>query len=457
MKKILTKMAVAIVALTFSACSEEDNPSNDPLNGNAVITVNTQALYNELNAIDDITKGLTLDSCFIESSVLIYDANGNLVKQLSGETHQLEPMTFEAGDIPNGTYTLLAIQRLNFHGYELWKIVDIDQLATVRIDYGSASYPVPQNALGITSETVVVAGKAIEVTLTPKAAGSILDFRADGLRKSDNIAMFRMYAKPKTTGLYLNPALSDSERSYCNNDSTYLNIFQASTEKAVSGLLHQRYFTLNSGNDNVFLLYRFDSEGKARNVTTYNPKLIPGRETLIYYDFNDWNLNWQFCDFAEEFDKWMKEKNEAQLILDPCMEWGCSLDDVLHHMSTYKGWYSNQTKGELRLYNNKYWEEIFQIGVNHYVYYGFETQEGQNLESVRYIIRVENLPFELLTNSMVSQGYVYQRMVENEGSVGYYYQTADKKTNIFVDDNKKTGYWIVWFYPAQEAAAAPVN
>ena len=364
MKKILTMMAVAIVALTFSACSDDENSTDNQVSGKAVITVNTAALYSELKAEEEIANDLTIDSCFIESTVLIYNASGNLVEQLSEETRQLGTMTFETGDVPNGTYTLVAIQRLNYHGYVLWKLVDTEKLSTVCINYGDVRYPVPQNALGIESKTVTVAGKTIEATLTPKAAGSVIDFIADGLKESDDIASFRMYAKPLISGLYLNPALSASARCYCANDSTYLNLFRISTEGAVPGTLRQRFFTLNSGSDNEFALDCYDSEGKGGNVTIYNPKFTAGRETIIYYDFNDWNLNWQFCDYAEEFDKWMKEKAEAPLVIDPCLDWGCSLDDVNRHMTTYRGWYSNLTKGNLYSYYDKYWGEVFQIGIN---------------------------------------------------------------------------------------------
>lgn len=189
MKKIFTMMAVAIVALTFNACSEDDNPnpSDIPVGGKNVITVNTEALYKELNAIQEITSEMTEDSSFIEGTVLVYDADGNLVKQYSKEIHQVETITFETEEFPNGTYTLVAIQRLNFHGYEIWKLIDIDQLYTARIEYGNNAYQVIQNALGIASETVTVADKSIEANLTPKAAGSIVSFRADGLYESSNI------------------------------------------------------------------------------------------------------------------------------------------------------------------------------------------------------------------------------------------------------------------------------
>lgn len=450
MKKIFTMMAVAIVALTFNACSDDDdNPSDIPVGGKNVITVNTEALYKELDAIREITSELTEDSSFIEGTVLVYDADGNLVKQYSKEIHRVETISFETEEFPNGTYTLVAIQRLNFHGYEIWRLVDIGQLSTVRIEYGNDAYADIQNALGIACETVTVEDKSIEANLTPKAAGSIVGFRADGIYEKSNIKSLVVYGKPLTTGLYLNPALSESERRYSADDSRYLTLFEVAKKDSVSHQVYEKFFTMNIGDDNVFMLYKYNNEGNASNVTTYNPKFTIGKETLIYYDFNDWNQNWQFCDYAEAFDGWMKEKEEAIMCIDPCMDWGCSLDNVIQYMTTYRGWYSNLTKGNLKL-SNEYWYEYFKIGVNHYVYYMFETQEGQNLQAVFYSIRVKDLPLDLLDNSLIAQGYEYQKAEETETMIWHSFLSTDKKITAYTSIDKDTGYWSIWLYPVKE-------
>ena len=70
-------------------------------------------------------------------------------------------------------------------------------------------------------------------------------------------------------------------------------------------------------------------------------------------------------------------------------------------------------------------------------------------------MRFEDLPVELLTKSMESQGYEYRGKKEGDGYVNYYYQTVDKKTIIYVTDNKAGNYWTVWFYPVVEETEAP--
>ena len=52
------------------------------------------------------------------------------------------------------------------------------------------------------------------------------------------------------------------------------------------------------------------------------------------------------------------------------------------------------------------------IGVNHYMYYMFETQEGQNLQAVYYNIRAKDRPLELLDKSIKARGYEYQEESE---------------------------------------------
>lgn len=171
--KTAATLCCMVMTMAFTACVNEDNPAT-PNSGSAVITVNVSALYEELDIIDEITHELSLDDTYINGDVLIYDANGELVRRLMGEPRQLAPLTINANNIPNGTYTIVALQHLANKTNSPWQVVDPDQLSTVRIEQSDAFSPESQNALGIVSGTITVSGCDIEASVTPRAAGSVI-------------------------------------------------------------------------------------------------------------------------------------------------------------------------------------------------------------------------------------------------------------------------------------------
>lgn len=443
--KATVALCCMVMTISFIACSQVDNPSI-PSAGSAVITVNVSALYEELDIIDEITHELSLDDTNINGTVFIYDANGQLVKQLSGETRQLVPLTINAKSIPNGTYTIVAIQHLAHKASSPWQVVNPDQLSTVRVEQSDAYSPEAQNALGIVYETVTVKGGNIEAEVTPRAAGSVIDFRADGITESKGIDSLAMYVKPLTAGLYLNTELSEADRGYSNDDSKYLRFFITNTDETP---LYRRYFCLNKSKNKVFILTANYPKGQFE-VTRYTPDLSSEKAQLIYYDFNDWNMNWQYCGPKEGFDKWMAEKQQAPLLLKPCTDWGCSLADVINHVNAAYYWYANDTNGNLYQWDN-YWLEELWIGVKLWAYYCFETQDGQNLQKVIFENYVDDLPIELFTNNLESQGYVFLSVEDIDGGIVYTYQSTDQKTML-----EAYGYkdgWEIIYYPTPPAGA----
>ena len=454
MKQILRLMAMTIAAVAFVACSDSDNPvSPDVLTGNAVVTVNVKALYEQLDAVDSVIQKMEeYEEAFIVGTVLIYDANGDLIQQLTDSVRQLDPITFDVKDIPSGTYTLVACEYLDWEGYPLWKFTDVEKLSTVRVEIDTY-YPVLINALGVVSETVTVDGSLIETNVTPEAAGSCLKVHFDGIREKDDFSSFVVYECPKVEGIYLNPALSDFERAYAPDNSLFWSVFQADDLQPGSNI--ERTFILSSGGHTQLSVDMFNSEDIPSYITTYDMYMQKGgKVNLIYYDFNDWNMHWQYCGLEDNFADWKKEKDEAPMIFKPCTNWGCSLEEARAHVKATHGWFMNRTNGELEEYEGA-WEEEFQTGINHKEYYGFETQDGQNLLYVCYVIKAINLPVELITNSLASQGYVLTETQQYETEDYYGYLSADKSVFVSLYMSYDDKHWTIWFEPNNSTDEQP--
>lgn len=449
MKSILRLMAVAIAALVFQACSESDNPVNSDETGKAIVTVNVKSLYEKLEAITEINQEMAANeypACIV-GTVLIYDANGDLILQLTDSTRQLDPITFEVKNIPNGTYTLVACQYLGYEEVALWELTDVEKLSTVRVDYTDIYYPVITNALGVVSKTVTIDGGTIEANVTPEVAGSNLTLRVDGMREKDDISRLVVYEIPLVFGLYLNPALSDAERAYTPDKDQSWSDLEIDYVDPGSTSTWYRTFVLSTGDPTKFFLAKFNEEGDSTYVDTFYMNMLKGGTVnLLYYDFNDWNMYWKYAGSEKDFAAWKKEKEETPMIFNPCTNWGCSLEEARAHVKATHGWFNNETNGELDDFEGA-WEEVFKTGANHKEYYGFETQDGQNLQYVCYQIKTVNLPVDLITNSLKVQGYELQEEPKHEEDYWFYYfLSADRSIGVefcAYDDD----IWEIWFMP----------
>ena len=452
MKSILRLMAITIVAMAFVACTDDaDNPVSGAT-GQAFITVNVKSLFEKLEAVTEINQEMAdPEAGFIVGTVLIYDSNGDLIEQLSDTTRQLDPLTFEVKNIPNGTYTLVACEYLGDTYDTFWELSDVEKLSTVRMDYGNLFYPVIHNALGVVSETITIDGGTIEADVTPEVAGSNLTLRVEGVREKDDIDHFIVYEFPFVQGIYLNPALSDAERAYAPDSSASWSVLELYWVNP--GSSWYRTFVLSGGgNHSEYMVQYFNEENESTYLTTYDMDMQKGgKENLLYYDFNDWNMNWMYGGLAENFADWKKEKDEQLMTFNLC-KWGSSLDEVKEHVKATHAWYHNDTDGNLEEWDGS-WEEQFTTGRNHDECYGFETQDGKNLKYVLYIIDVENLPATLITNSLVAQGYELQEEPTHEDDYTFYpFLSADKTVRVEFNAYD-SGVWNIWFFPNDSKSA----
>ena len=207
-------MTAVIVTLAFHACSIDDNPA-PPSTGQAVITVNTAAMFEEVGLAELIESNLPKNLCLADT-VLIYDQNGQLVSKLGTVTKSFESLTFEFDDLPNGTYTLVGWQTSYIDkgttADKHFALANEEELSTVKVVQLEPIHNVATTN-GLASATVTVNGNSFEATVTPKLVGSILNLKSEKSPQEygfDEISLYRMDLV--TTGIWLDPARSEDDR-----------------------------------------------------------------------------------------------------------------------------------------------------------------------------------------------------------------------------------------------------
>ena len=214
MKKMIYLMTAVIVTLAFHACSIDDNPA-PPSTGQAVITVNTAAMFEEVGLAELIESNLPKNLCLADT-VLIYDQNGQLVSKLGTVTKSFESLTFEFDDLPNGTYTLVGWQTSYLDDGTIadkhFALADEEELSTVKV---IQLYSIHSTATtnGLASATVTVNGNSFEATVTPKFVGSVFDLKSEKSPQEYGFEEIGLYHMDQVTqGFWLDPARSEDDR-----------------------------------------------------------------------------------------------------------------------------------------------------------------------------------------------------------------------------------------------------
>lgn len=443
MKKLMMA-AAALCCVTvgvFTSCTNDDNPVSN--SGKALITVNTVALYDELNITDLMSESLNGKLSIIDS-VLIYDEAGNLLKKLGAESKTLEPLTIEADNLPNGTYTLVAWQTTrNDDGTIPWFVSGEDQLSTVSIStvYDTFFYT---RSLGYASATVTVDGGSIAASVSPKAMGSIIELRIDNLTKDTgyNGISLRGANTQYVIGCRLDPSLTDEDRYIMEREHDWVE----TVGKFDVGTDSYKFFTLTHGGYVLFSLYGV-KEDKSRELLADGYHGYGSGETLIYYfDMNRPGSQPAFFGTYEDFADWKADRDAGILVFNPCLEWGCTIDEVEQYISATHNWFN---KDEEIYYNEAWntWRKMYNVAFLMTEEYEFDTEDGQNMNYVFCYCADPTVPYDKTVNDLLEQGYVYNGKIQfpDEEPFDIYF-SADGKTEVFFilyDDNT----WEINYQP----------
>ena len=446
----MTLAVVLCCAMTtvFISC-DKDEELVKPTSGSTVITIDNISLYQDLDMLDYIQEYISEGKMVVTDTLLIYDAAGKLVNKLGVEANNLQPQIFEAKDLPNGTYTVVAWQAVRGGRSEnrAWVLSDDEQLSTVNLNtkYGCISWVW---ATGIASATVAIDGNNVQTTITPKSIGSIVTMQVDGYTEESEYSELRLYQPyRKVYGIDLDPTRSSEEERWMvkEDEKTRLMGVISILERGKSTT--NKFFTLNHGDDMTLTIWGKKGD-MFHSIATSNHVKIHTDDHVTCYCHID-RLNWQppFFGTDEAFATWKADRDNGILVFDPYLNWGCNVDAVLQHTHNIQWWHD----GNETLEYDESWNLWKRWGwVANYLrdYYYFETEDGKNLKWVECRCPDSaGLPVEAGAEMLLKQGYVYSGKIK----FPYYtkpedlYFSADGNIEVFLQTY--TGGWRILYQP----------
>lgn len=439
--KLMAAAALCCMMTAFTACTNDDNPVG-PSSGEALITVNTSALYDELNIAELMPQWLNSGEITIIDSVLIYDETGKLMKKLGAETSTLQPQTFEAGNLRNGTYTLVAWQTARKdNGTMPWLLSGEEQLSTVSLStkYSGIQY---RFALGYASTTVTVEDGNIEATVSPKSLGSVIELRVDNFTEDKGYSEVQLRGGnfQYIVGCRLDPSLTEEDRWIMEREHDWIE----GVGSLKVGSDSEKFFTLTHGDKVWFDLYGVQDEANDWLLDGgYN--LRPGENVIYYFDMSRLGYQPTFFGTYEDFAAWKADRDNGLLVVDPYLNWGGSIADVDAYVKAKQWWLEGNDN--IELWEGLGWHRWYYIASLLTEQYLFETEDGQNLRFVVSICHDTSVPIDLANQSILKQGYEYK------GKLVY---PDDEPCDIFFSPDGQTevqtalwsdGRWAITFQP----------
>lgn len=411
-RSVLT-IAFCCAMMILTSCTNDDNPVI-PKTGRAVITVNPSALYEELNVAKLMSSLIESGVMTVRDSVLIYDQSGCLLTKLGVETNSLQPVTIETGDLPNGTYTLVAWQSAHASYGQAYYLSGEEQLSTVSIKTTSSNLGYMW-AVGYASATVTVEGGSLEASVSPKSLGSIIEVWVDNLTVDKGYQRVRLIGSNAqyVNGCRLDPSLGEEDRWIMEREhgwDEYVGFVPSTTN-------YDRYFTLSHGNV-TFYLYGEKEDGSRALIYNGDHHLGTGDFAFFYLDMN--RLNWQpsFFGNIKDFVAWKTDRDAGILVNNPCLKWGSNVDEVRQYVKTgYQWWLPiNEYPAAVRV---GFWGVRYYLAGMFYEEYDFETEDGRNLQRVCDVCYDPALTLDMVNASLVRQGYVYKGKITFPGYPPY--------------------------------------
>ena len=447
MKKILvllSLLSVSLLSAVVVSCSKESNDIPDVPKKAIAVAFNTGSLYNDLGILESMADVVSpAGNYLIIDSVLVYDNNGVLVTKSGMESNSFEKKELVMKDLPKGMYTLVLWQSVyrTSDGIRAWKIEEEESLSTVKVasDGGSFNY---FWALGISSAKVEHSGKGIQVDMTPKAVGYIVDVTIDNYPEDKGYTDISIVGGKHSAGVYLDPSRKD--------DPWVASQYSGSLFKAIPGNNGKgKFFSLLHGDD-LYLWIRGDKSNSYDELGYIPHKNLDVKENYTFY-FDYARATWQpaFLGSAQDFVEWKADRDAGILVIDPCLDWGSNLsyiEDYVHQ----KNWWNGINE---ELYQSgDLWSKAYMVSPSMKEQYEFETQDGQNLCGAVCFCDDPSIPVKVAYDIILIQkgfNYVGEIQYPNEPQSYSYYVSADKSSQAILNTNSVAN-WAIGYEPYYE-------
>lgn len=446
MKRTIIYFSAAILTL-FCACQKE------PVIKDSVLTIDSEALYSELNITEEVKTQLNSGAGVIVDSIYVYEASGDLVSLIGVQSTGLEPVSMNIQGLENGNYTIVTFQYFkNKDGQTVWYTADAERLSNLSIRHANAVLDCFL-ALGVETKDITVQNGSFETTVTPKAAGSIVDFQLEGYVKEPN----DHYDLPS---IWLYGDICYSGICPGKTGDGYWVVTPEQPEiigNLEEGQSHRKYFTLINGDNLLFsiqvkhLIYEEDYI----IWTYYQDKMsvYPGSNMVCYYNFNPDTFYYSYFGTPEGADAFKKSQSGCDSVFFPPLQWGVSKTDVEKYVSER----TNETvlNGQLTVNDNGSTLKYSLIPGLTELYY-FNNADATNLARVTFSYE-GGLSLKKVKSSMEIQGYKYLGSIIDGVLVTFYYLSPDGQSEFTITPNSDIIYvpigdysWTASFFPVSQ-------
>lgn len=439
-KKLVAFACCAVFMCSVTSCSIEDNPMS-PI-GSASITLNTQPLYEEIGFYEKAVDNLASGYFFLENTLLVYDEAGKLVGKYVENANDFLPINFNVSDLPNGDYTVVAVEHGRQQNVAFWELVDEESLSTVQIRR-TDQHTYWTFALGVVSQQITVRGGEVKADLTPKAAGCLFEVRVN--RTSSFKNHLRVWGDKMPTGLYLNPQLDEDEQLAYNENDTWGSIclIDPSVTKTT-------FFTIGRGEQNI-QVNKYDTTEKTWSGLWWGQKvnLVKEPHAMFCYDSYPQLMYKAFVGSTDQYPAWAEAHNTNGLKLEPIMDYGLNVEDF-DRIVTSSLWYCGPQNPSLIPWQNRWVKSYALWPTGFYLSCYFETEDGKNANEFIYYYKGDDISVEQMKEEILSWGYEYK---------GYFYATdgSNMKSFVYLKPNEvdeiqlwqpaDNSYWQVSFHP----------
>ena len=412
-KKLAAFVCCAVFMCSFTSCSLEDNPVTHT--GSASITLNTQALYEEIDYSESALNNLASGYFFIENTLLVYDETGKLVGKYVENANDLQPVSFNVCDLPNGNYTVVAVEHGRQQDTPYWELTDEENLSTVQIRRTN-EHTYWTFALGLASQLISVLNGEVKATLTPKAAGSLFEVRVKRTQSFKN--HLRVWGNHMPTGLYLNPQLDEDERLAYNENDTWgtICLIDPSLQKSA-------FFTIGRGEQKIEVS-EYNATDRTWSALWWGKKANLTKEphAMFCYDSTPQLLYKAFIGSTDQYPAWV-EGHAKGLLLEPIMDYGKNVEDF-DKIVTSSIWYCGPQNSNLTQWGTS-WVKSYAVWPNGKLQLAcyFETEDGKNATQFIYQYEGDDITADQMREEILSWGYEYK---------GYFYATDNSNMKSFV-------------------------
>ena len=418
-KKFAAFACCAVFMCSITSCNEEDNPVN-PI-GSASVTLNIQALYEEIGYYEKAVSSMASGYFYIESILLVYDEAGKLVGKYVENADDLQPISFNVSNLPNGNYTVVAVEHGRQQNFSFWELADEESLSTVQVrrtdDHTYWTF-----SLGLASQQITVRNGEVKATLTPKAAGCLVEVMVKRSPSFDS--HIRMWGDHMPVGIRLNPQLDEEERLAYNESNTWGSIALIDPSVTMT-----TFFTIGRGEQN-FEAYTYDKTEKTWSLLWWGQKMNLVKESLAMFCYDSYPqlLYKGFVGSSDQYPAWAEAHNTNGLNLEPIMDYGLNVEDF-DKIVTSSLWFIGPQEPSLIPWGSL-WTKSYAVWPDGKLYLTcyFETEDGKNAKEFIYLYRGNDIPADQMKEEILSWGYEYK---------GYFYATDNSgfKSTVYLKPN----------------------